>query len=455
MPTTDPRSRLQPHLVRDVVRAVAFADAGTDDQRGIGAEIELFGFSMQSGHPRRLRIEEQAARLDAMESVVGRRTSPDTLAPWPAGSGGLTFEPGGQLEYSSGVHATGAALMDDHDLVLDALARRWAETGDLLVGIGSDLWTDVEDIPQQLAAPRYEAMDAYLQLRGRAGRRMMRSTCALQINLDPGHGDEADARWRLANLVAPLVTATFASSPAASPDPAVSLRARAWRQLDPTRTGIPASRAMGERHDRVEAMTAFALAADVMMVHTDDGRAVPGLPGRSFAQWVEQPDDVLGWPTQDDLRRHLSTLFPEVRPRGPLELRSIDALPRRWRSVPVVLLTGLLYDPEAQAEGLRLLEPRAGQLQHDIVRAGEIGLKDAELCAAAVEVFTLALQGAVRLGEGWHRSDDLHATTRFIDTFTMRGLSPADEIRARFVEDPTGTMHWLAEPVGQSVLDLL
>ena len=43
---------------------------------------------------------------------------------------------------------------------------------------------------------------------------------------------------------------------------------------------------------------------------------------------------------------HLTTLFPEVRLRGFLEIRSVDALPERWRAVPVVLLAAIIVHAE-------------------------------------------------------------------------------------------------------------
>ena len=50
-------------------------------------------------------------------------------------------------------------------------------------------------------------------------------------------------------------------------------------------------------------------------------------------------------PTLEEWHEHLSTLFPEVRPRGHLELRSADAVPPQWFAAPVALAVGITYDP--------------------------------------------------------------------------------------------------------------
>ena len=42
---------------------------------------------------------------------------------------------------------------------------------------------------------------------------MMRSTAAIQVNLDLGHGDEVERRWRAAHELGPVLAAAFANSP--------------------------------------------------------------------------------------------------------------------------------------------------------------------------------------------------------------------------------------------------
>jgi hypothetical protein len=44
------------------------------------------------------------------------------------------------------------------------------------------------------------------------------------------------------------------------------------------------------------------------------------------------PAHEMGWPTNDDFWYHLTTLFPPIPPRGWMELRVLDALPRTARS---------------------------------------------------------------------------------------------------------------------------
>jgi glutamate--cysteine ligase len=69
------------------------------------------------------------------------------------------------------------------------------------------------------------------------------------------------------------------------------------------------------------------------------------LEGMTLCDWLERGND-LGWPTEADVLEHLTTLFPPVRPRGFLELRTLDALDDdRWPAVAEMAVSLLLDGP--------------------------------------------------------------------------------------------------------------
>ena len=82
-----------------------------------------------------------------------------------------------------------------------------------------------------------------------------------------------------------------------------------------------------------EAYTRFALDAG------DMSRSERMAAYRSFGEWASD-----GQWTEAAWNDHLTTLFPEVRPRGHLEVRSIDALEPAMLGAPLILLAGLIYD---------------------------------------------------------------------------------------------------------------
>lgn len=424
----------------------------------VGLEWETFPIHVDSdGAPRGRVPIEGADGTGAVLSQLAAPASTGSAAPAftveePAACAGgqVTLEPGGQIEHSTRVHGSVARALDDVEACAALLSSVFAAHGIALASCGLDVWHDAAHVPQQLRAARYEAMHAYFARRSSTpsaltpGHVMMVHSCALQVNLDLGPPEVAAERWLVANLVSPLVVATFASSPIAG---AVGGRARAWQTLDPTRTGVA-----DVREDPLDALLAAALSADVLLVRR--GRSVTsGRRGWTFGDWMREGHPDHGPATVDDFVYHLTTLFPEVRTRGFLELRGIDALPARWRAVPVVLLTGLLYDDAARAKVRAVLEPHAGQLPRLLVRAAGDGVADPELCALAVETWSFALAGASRLPPAYLRPAHLACVEAFLDRFTLRGRCPSDELRELLATSPAAALEWAMEPGGVHVTE--
>lgn len=461
VPTVEPGRRLRDRDLRATVEAACFDAAATDapaapylDGR-VGLETELLPLRRGAGGSNRLRMPEVHAVLDRLAAhpasgIGAAERSPDGTVRYPLDGGGdLTFEPGAQIEVSGPCLGSAAAALDHLGATVETVALAFAAEGVTLASAGTDVWSSGE-VPQQLAAARYPAMASYFDERSAWGPVMMRNTCSLQVNLDLGRGAVARDRYAVALLAAPLTVATFACSPEAPGERrTASRRATAWRHLDPTRTGVPRAFVAGES-DPATVMVDAALSADVLLVRHDDGTATAGTPGWTFETWMRQGHATHGWPTVADLRYHLTTLFHEARPRGAVELRGVDALPPRWRAVPVVLLTGLLYDAVARDRSLAILEPHRSALPQLLTLASGAGLSDPALCALAVEIWSFALEGARRLPDGAVRPHDILAAERFIDRFTTRGRAPTDELRDLLAHDPAVALAWASEPIPSS-----
>jgi glutamate--cysteine ligase len=268
---------------------------------------------------------------------------------------------------------------------------------------------------------------------------MMRHTASLQINLDLGPEGVWQERWLLANLASPLLTASFASSPGLG---AVCSRARAWQELDPTRSGFPRLLVEGARDDPRGEWGQAALEADVMIFRVSDEHYEPGSPGCSFEKWIREGHPRWGWPTAEDLDYHLTTMFFEVRPRGFFELRAGEAVPKRWRGASVALMAALLYDDGARTAGLDLLHNRRVNLPEMWRRAAIDGVRDPELRDLACRLWKIGLDGARSLPAGYVDDEELDATEDFIDHYTARGRMPTDDLLELLAEDPARALEW-------------
>lgn len=459
MPTQNPSEFVTPATARQHVAANVFKTGSASERVGkIGLEPEGFAIRVcpKGGADGRLPLEGAGGILETIDKLAAEGpASTHWLSPRPvdqkpppkfmmANGGSLTFEPGGQIEHSTKVHDSGALALDDAAEVTAKLTKAFGARGVALAFSGLDLWHDVADVPMQLDAPRYHCMQSYFKKRGVGGRTMMRHTCSMQVNLDLGPPGVAEERWLLSNLVSPLVTATFASSPVREQDGewAVSGRARAWQIIDETRAGFPGAILDGSSDDPVEQWTQAALSADVMILWKPDGSSTCGVPGFSFRDWIEKGHDEYGYPTLADFEYHLTTLFFEVRLRGFLEMRAPEAVKPRWRTAPSVLLAGLLYDDRARNAALEHLSGKRSQLQQLWERAAGAGLRDAELAELCNHVWPLALEGARRLPEGFFRAEHLDGAARFLDCYTLKGRAPVNELFEAMERSPAEGLSW-------------
>jgi glutamate--cysteine ligase len=383
--------------IRDVHRHmddVVFA-GGTD--RHVGLELEWLTRTATGERPSLDRLERLVASLDVLPRA-----------------GLLSIEPGGQIELSTQpfehpVDACEAAATD-----LYRLEHACTAAGIELIALGHD----PERVPVRVRSgtPRYDAMAGYFADRWPAAAEMMTNTASIQLNV--GYGtDERDLhrRWRLANALGPVLLASFANSPFAMGQPSgwQSTRWRHWQRIDPDRTRIP------EGGDLRGAWARYALDAPVMLIRSgiDDFRPVAG--GFPFGRWLDEGHE-LGWPTDDDLRYHLTTLFPPVRPRGWFELRYLDTLPTPFWQVAASVTTALL-DDESLGDAAAHAATGTEALWAD---AAQLGLGHPRLASAARDLFAMVLDHLAASAPG-SATEALVRT--YHDHWIDRGRSPADD----------------------------
>jgi len=389
---------------RDAIASRGFDRTSTTPDPGRHVGIELEWLAVDADDPAR-PAPPDAVRAAAMAA-----------GPLPEASR-LTFEPGGQVELSSPplpLDQSCEAAARDAEVLGDALAN----AGVALVSLG------LEPGPQRdrvLRSPRYDAMEAYFDSCGPSGRTMMRSTAALQVNLDLGSGRDIERRWQAAHDVGPVLAAAFANSPIgkAGPTGYRSTRLAVWSGVDRRRT-TAVDDGNGSRRSGFRGVWAdYALAAPVMLVRTSDETYEPLVAPLTLGDWIGNGHE-LGWPTLDDLDYHLTTLFPPVRPKGWLELRMLDAVPSPWWRVAAAVSAVLVQDADAADAVRGALAP----VRNGWSVAARCGLADPALGAAARTCFAAALDALPAAGVD---PTTLDATWEFVDRYVARGRCPADD----------------------------
>jgi glutamate--cysteine ligase len=384
----------RPTLTLDEVHALV-VDAGFERHPpAVGLELEWF-------------VSNAGRRVDAIDTI---RRPIEADGPLPRASR-VTFEPGGQLEISTLPAPDGPTALADAAIDADEATDRLADAGLDLTAIGLDPNGPASRI---LDAPRYAAMERYFADRGHRGSTMMCGTASMQVNV--GWADDPDSQWHDAHDLAPVLAAMFAHSPlyAGRPSGWQSSRLAVWAALDPPRTRpVPAS------PSPAEAWATYALDAPVMAVPTDAETWQVPSPPITLREWVTLGAPG-GHPDSDDVRFHLTTLFPPIRPRGWLELRVLDALPDPWWRVAAAVSIVTLTHPALRRRLTEVLRPVRGRW----LEAAWRGVHDPAIGGAATCVLDLALPVIADAG---FDAKTVLATEEFADRYTRRGRSLADD----------------------------
>jgi glutamate--cysteine ligase len=413
------------------------------EQWSVGLEVEKFGVLADTFEP--LAYAGKRGVLRVLELLADRygwhekREEPTgPVIGLERGEASVSLEPGAQIELGTepcpDLHAL-ARSFDAHlaELVSvgKSLACEWLEVGFHPLATQAELdW-----VPKR----RYPIMREYLPRRGSGALDMMRRTATVQASFD--YESEADALRKLgvALRIAPLLNAITANSPLVEGRLAgyKSARGLTWLQMDPSRTGlIPTIWAKDE--PSYSDYADWALGAG-MFFFVREGRLVPNT-GQTFRSFLR--DGYAGnRATVSDWAQHLNTVFPEVRLRRTLEVRSSDALPSSLTVGVPALLTGVLYDSVALDQARELL----GRFDHalverarpELVRRGvETRLGDVSTRALAEALLDIAAGGLRRRAridaEGRDETRYLAGLARLVE----HGRSPADDLTHDLPADP-------------------
>jgi glutamate--cysteine ligase len=398
---------------------------------GVGAELEKPGVLAGTLAP--IPYEGERAVAGVLHALERHGWSPERETPdgpiiaLVRGAASVTLEPGGQLELSGAPHAdvhSVAAELDEHQRELDPICRR---LGLQLLGLGFHPLATREELPW-VPKKRYGIMRRFLPTRGARGLDMMLRTSTVQANLD--YCSEADAmrKMRVLRPIAPLVTAMFANSPwvEGARGAGLSERGAVWLDVDPDRTGLlPALWKKGATYaDYVE----WALDVPMFLVKRE-AQYLPNT-GQTFRQfWKDGMDGHSA--NQTDWRLHLNTLFPEVRLKRTIELRSADAQALDLAPALSALAVGLVYDERAVDELEALVESyTAAEISHLRSQVWRTALKTPfrgkPLAEVAQAVLTIARGGLVRraIKDDRGRDESIHLTA--LEALAASAKSPAE-----------------------------
>ena len=422
---------------------VAWFEAGSKPRSRfrIGTEHEKFVFTVDGHNP--VPYEGRrgiCALLEGMQHLLGWEPiveAGNIIGLFDVtGGGAISLEPGGQFELSGApvetVHQTCSELMA-HLAQVKEVAR---PLGIGFLGLGmTPTWSRAQ-IPM-MPKGRYRIMTAYMPKVGKLGLDMMYRTCTVQTNIDYSSESDMVKKLRVSLALQPVATAMFANSPftEGKPNGFLSFRSEIWRDTDSDRSGmLPWAFEPGMGFERY-----VDYALGVPMYFVKRGERYIDVAGQSFRDLMA--GRLQGLPgehaTISDWVNHVSTIFPEVRLKRYLEMRGADGGP--WRRLPALpaYWVGILYDDDSLQAAWDLVKDWTAaerqKLRDEVPRLGfAAAIAGQSVLQLAKTTIALAGHGLARRRRLDARGQDERRFLRPIEEYVGRGITPAEELLAKF-----------------------
>ncbi len=407
----------------------------------VGIELEIFPFQISEGLHVPVRIQNEPINLldilinasattagKAIYEEEGKNKNLLKKIEFPNGDN-FQFEPGGQIEICINPCKNLRELEDRIKAKQNLLSKITSEYGIHFAQYGLNPWFGTEDLGLQIPKQRYLNLQNYLDAISPFGRKMMRLTGSLQVNLDLGRDEDTRIkRIVAANLLSPFATAIFANSPVAAGkiNGFKSYRSYIWQQLDPKRTGLlPLEKIIKswKKEDVVGEYLKFAVNAPLIYIGKNPEHILAS--EYTFDHWLQHPINDHS-PKITDFINHLSLLFPEVRLRKYLEIRSVDAPPKEWQMLPVYFYTGLLYNKSSLDKTLRLLIPKQENIEQMLTESVNGFIND-DLYYLSREVMNLAIEGFSGLPSKFKDKTQVESMVSFYEKYTSKRRCFADD----------------------------
>ena len=349
----------------------------------------------------------------------------------------ITLEPGGQIELS------GAQLNNIHQTCTETTRhlKELKKIGDdfnfILLGLGVEPSLSLDELPW-MPKQRYKIMKKYMPKVGTLGHHMMKRTCTNQVNLDFYSENDMTKKYRLMLNLEGIATAIFANSPFDRKNISKykSLRSHFWHHTDKDRTGLLPF--VFNKSFTFENYVDYAL--DVPMYFIVRNDEYIDMTKYTFRQFLKEETDleIKTEPTINDWVDHLSTLFPQVRLKQFLEIRSMDACSWDLICSQPAFWIGLLYNENSLDRTQELVE---GWSQNDREYLNRIAPTDG-LSGKFKEgtILDIALKLLEISKDGLEKRNIYSNNKKYNETFYLKDLeknlsnnqSPADVLIDKF-----------------------
>ena len=267
---------------------------------------------------------------------------------------------------------------------------------------------------------RYKIMARYLW--GILSDVMMRETAGIQCCIDFESEEDAMRKFKLANTLAPFMTAIFANSPIrGSVDTGYkSFRALSWLNTDNDRCGFCGK--ISEEFSFEEYIDCVLKTPMIFIQRNGTPYEING--NITFEEYLKD-----GWagthPTLEDYELQANLYFPEVRMRNFIEIRNHDCVGGDLKYAILAIYKGIMYNKTAMEECEELFKHLQykdfTELRYNIPKQTlQAPIKKAFVLDYAKEILQIAEKSLKTTSTG----EEIFLDS--IKEYTFNGLCPAD-----------------------------
>lgn len=259
----------------------------------------------------------------------------DYLLGLKKGKKNITLEPGSQVELSIDATISIEEIEKEYLEFLCDIVPILERKNQEIIAIGYHPKTKIDDI-KLLPKQRYNFMFNYFKTKGKHAHNMMKGTAALQVSLDYSSEEDYSRKFRLANIMTPILYGLFENVYyfENKESDKHNMRSYIWKHCDIERSGIVD---YGIDKDYSYAMYAdYILNRPPIFINVDGEEKYTG---NKQVRDLFNPDNY----KVEELEHMMTMFFPDVRTKKFIEIRVMDSLPYPLSLSVVALIKGLFY----------------------------------------------------------------------------------------------------------------
>ena len=282
----------------------------------------------------------------------------------------ITLEPGGQLELSLIPFSDLAQIEKIYLEFIEKLKRILKKRNQKIAALGYQPESSIKDI-SMLPKKRYDFMYKYFKKRGKYAHHMMKGTASVQMSIDYINEEDYVKKMRVGYFLSPLIYYLFDNTPFFEGQIASdsSIREEIWTNCDSQRSGI-----IEGIFDKKFGYSDYAeyLLNTPPIIRKKEGELI--YTGDQLLKDVMQNDKL------EEIEHFISMVFPDVRTKKYIEIRSADALPYPYNLAFAALLKALFYNQEnldyLYQESLKYNQQQFTEFKEEILRAKKSSKRD-------------------------------------------------------------------------------